>query len=174
MCLLVSVVQNRDEGLFKGQMESTLVFYYYYKWPCILHERAICLDERMLSTMFSKRWHLVGGEMGAEPFLNSQQIDKSAAAVKSCIFYLFFFKVQASNLPGGKLELRWHAPDGSASQHRRSKAGLLKIDIGEVLETISDPKIPADRELWGGLAPGSPGGTSWLAARYFLSERMLA
>lgn len=27
------------------------------------------------------------GEMGAEPFLNSQQIDKSAAAVtKSCIF----------------------------------------------------------------------------------------
>lgn len=55
-----------------------------------------------------------------------------------------------------------------------ARGGLLKIDIGVVLETISDPKIPAERVLGGGLAPSSPGGTSWLAARYFLSDRMLA
>lgn len=58
----------------------------------------------MLSTMVSKGD--IGGGDGAEPFLNSQQIDKSAAAVKSCIF-----KAQASNLRGGKLELQWHAPE---------------------------------------------------------------
>lgn len=52
--------------------------------------------------------------------------------------------------------------------------GLLKIEIGEVLDTISDPNIPADSVLGGGVVPSSPGGTRWHAARYFLSDRMLA
>lgn len=53
--------------------------------------------------------------------------------------------------------------------------GLLKIDIGEVLDTISDPNIPAESELLGAaVVPSSPGGTKWHAARYFLSDRMLA
>lgn len=84
------------------------------------------------------------GEMGAEPFLNSQQIDKSAAAVtESCIcFFSAGFKFAWWQIGTAVACSR-----GSASQHRRSKAGLLKIDIGEVLETISDPKIPADKEL---------------------------
>lgn len=96
----------------------------------------------MLSTMVSKRWHSVGREMGAEPFLNSQKIDKSAAAVKSCIFLSAGFKFAQ-----WQIGTAMACSQCSASQHRRSKAGLLKIDIGEVLETISDPKIPADREL---------------------------
>lgn len=53
-------------------------------------------------------------------------------------------------------------------------SGLLKIDIGVVLDTISDPNIPADRVLGAEVVPSSPGGTSWHAARYFLSDRMLA
>lgn len=53
--------------------------------------------------------------------------------------------------------------------------GLLKIDIGEVLDTISDPNIPAESVLLGAaVVPSSPGGTKWHAARYFLSDRMLA
>lgn len=52
--------------------------------------------------------------------------------------------------------------------------GLLKIDIGEVLDTISDPNIPAESVLGAGVVPSSPGGTRWHAARYFLSDRMLA
>lgn len=52
--------------------------------------------------------------------------------------------------------------------------GLLKIDIGEVLDTISDPNIPAESVLGAGVVPSSPGGTKWHAARYFLSDRMLA
>lgn len=52
--------------------------------------------------------------------------------------------------------------------------GLLKIDIGEVLDTISDPNIPAESVLGAGVVPSSPGGTKWFAARYFLSDRMLA
>lgn len=53
--------------------------------------------------------------------------------------------------------------------------GLLKIDIGEVLDTISDPNIPAESVLLGAaVVPSSPGGTRWHAARYFLSDRMLA
>jgi len=52
--------------------------------------------------------------------------------------------------------------------------GLLKREIGEVLDTISDPNIPAERLLWAGVVQSSPGGTRWHAARYFLSERMLA
>lgn len=54
-------------------------------------------------------------------------------------------------------------------------SGLLKIDIGEVLDTISDPNIPAESVLLGAaVVPSSPGGTKWHAARYFLSDRMLA
>lgn len=53
--------------------------------------------------------------------------------------------------------------------------GLLKIDIGEVLDTISDPNIPAESVLLGAaVVPSSPGGTKWHAVRYFLSDRMLA
>lgn len=52
--------------------------------------------------------------------------------------------------------------------------GLLKIEIGEVLDTISDPKIPAESVLGAGVVPSSPGGTKWHAARYFLSDRMPA
>lgn len=37
--------------------------------------------------------------------------------------------------------------------------GLLKIDIGEVLDTISDPNIPAESVLGAGVVPSSPGGT---------------
>lgn len=58
---------------------------------------------------------------------------------------------------------------------RSTALGLLKIDIGEVLDTISDPNIPAESVLLGaGVVPSSPGGTKWHAARYFLSDRMLA
>lgn len=53
-------------------------------------------------------------------------------------------------------------------------SGLLKIEIGEVLDTISDPKIPAESVLGAGVVPSSPGGTKWHAARYFLSDRMQA
>lgn len=52
--------------------------------------------------------------------------------------------------------------------------GLLKIDIGEVLDTISDPNIPAESVLGAGVVPSSPGGTKWHAARYFLSDKILA
>jgi len=51
---------------------------------------------------------------------------------------------------------------------------LLKREIGEVLDTISDPNIPAASKLGAGVVPSSPGGTRWHAARYFLSDRMLA
>lgn len=60
------------------------------------------------------------------------------------------------------------------SSQSSTAQGLLKRDIGEVLDTISDPNIPAESVLGAGVLPSSPDGTKRHAARYFLSDRMLA
>lgn len=141
------------------------------------------MDERKPSTMEVVLEGFGGGDVGwgvegwlgdeavSQFVLRDKLMNRAAVMTESCTFFPACFK-----FAWWQIWSAWAVDmlPRHRSSHSWSKAGLLKIDIGEVLETISDPKIPADRELWGGLAPGSPGGTSWQAARYFLSDRMLA
>lgn len=80
-----------------------------------------------------------GWRGGTEPFLNLRPSDKlrnRAAGMSVVHFHSAGFKFAGMQIG-----------TASACSCCRSEGGLLNIDIGEVLETISDPKIPVEREL---------------------------